>query len=241
MTVMDLTDQDEISFFRRHRVLVGGGIALALVAVVALAIKVFTGQTSAPIKVQQMTFVKLLPPVPTATPPPQQQQPTPKPQEMIEQKQMVEPETKPNKPDDKPKDEPKKQAPQGPLGLNMKGDGKSDSFGLVGRPGGNGLLNGGGGGGGTRWGWYANQVRAKIEDALRQNRQTRDASLRVQVRIWADSTGRVTRAQLAGSTGNSAIDSAITNEVLTGLQLPEAPPSDMPMPIVLRLTAQRPN
>ena len=238
---MDLTDQDELSFFSRHRILVCAGLALVLIALVALVIKTFTGQSSAPAKVQPMTFVKLLPPVPTPTPPPQQQQPTPKPQEMIEQKHMIEPETKPLKPDEKPKDEPKKQAPQGPLGLNMKGDGKSDSFGLVGRPGGNGLLNGGGGGGGTRWGWYANQVQAKVEEALRQNRQTRDASLRVQVRIWADSTGRVTRAQLAGSTGNAAIDNAITNEVLSGLQLQEAPPSDMPMPIVLRLIARRPN
>ncbi len=238
---MDLTDQDEISFFRRHRFLVAGGVLLALIAIAALAMKMFTGQSSTPVKVPQMTFVKLLPPAPTPTPPPPTQS-TPRPQEMIEQKQMVEPENKPIKPDEKPKEESKdNKKPPGPLGLNAKGEGNSDSFGLVGRPGGNGLLNGGGGGGGTRWGWYANQVQAKIEDALRQNRQTRDAALRVQVRIWADSTGRVTRAQLVGSTGNAAIDSAITNEVLSGLQFQEPPPSDMPMPIVLRLTERRPN
>jgi len=37
------------------------------------------------------------------------------------------------------------------------------------------------------------------------------------------------------------VDDAIKNQVLTGLMLPEAPPTDMPMPIVLRVNAQRPN
>jgi hypothetical protein len=36
------------------------------------------------------------------------------------------------------------------------------------------------------------------------------------------------------------MESAIKNEVMAGLQLREPPPKDMPLPIVLRLTAQRP-
>ena len=32
----------------------------------------------------------------------------------------------------------------------------------------------------------------------------------------------------------------IRNQVLTGLQLPQAPPADMPMPINLRITARKP-
>jgi hypothetical protein len=35
---------------------------------------------------------------------------------------------------------------------------------------------GGGGGGGTRWGWYAGQVQARVEDALRKNPHTRSAA-----------------------------------------------------------------
>jgi len=119
-------------------------------------------------------------------------------------------------------------------------------FGLVGRPGGNALLwsgggNGDGGGGGTRWGWYAGQVQARVKDALQKNPHTRSAAFRVEVRIWPDTTGRVTRVQLVGSTGHSAVDAAIKEEVLTGLQFQEPPPADMPLPIVMRLTARRPN
>jgi protein TonB len=60
----------------------------------------------------------------------------------------------------------------------------------------------------------------------------------LQVRVWPDSGGRITRAQLVGSSGNPAVDQAIKNQVLTGLQL-QAPPADMPVPIVLRLTARK--
>jgi TonB family protein len=69
---------------------------------------------------------------------------------------------------------------------------------------------------------------------------TRAANLRADVKIWADSTGRVTRAAIASSSGNAALDATLRDQVLTGLQLSEPPPEGMPMPIVLRVTARRP-
>jgi TonB family protein len=62
----------------------------------------------------------------------------------------------------------------------------------------------------------------------------------VQVKVWADANGRITRAQLVGTSGNPAVDQSIKGQVLTGLQLPQAPPADMPMPINLRITARKP-
>ena len=75
---------------------------------------------------------------------------------------------------------------------------------------------------------------------MRQNDKTRDANLRLKVRIWSDSNGRITRAELSGSSGDSSIDVAIKNEVLVGLQLQEPPPAGMPMPIVMMIREQRP-
>jgi TonB family protein len=63
----------------------------------------------------------------------------------------------------------------------------------------------------------------------------------VNVRVWADPNGRISRAQLAGSTGDPSLDNALRDEVLTGLQLPEPPPAGMPAPITLRVTAKRPH
>lgn len=156
---------------------------------------------------------------------------------MIDQRPVAEPEAKP---EDKPKDEPPKPKDEpGPIGTNVKGNGPADGFGLGG---GNGLGGSGRGGGGTgsKWGWYAGQVQGKISEALRNNRKTRAIAIRVDVRIWPDQTGRVTRAQLASSTGDAAVDAAIRDEILTGLQLQEPPPAGLPTPIVLRLTARRP-
>jgi hypothetical protein len=102
-------------------------------------------------------------------------------------------------------------------------------------PSGNGLLKGGGG---TRFASYAAQVQSGIKEALLQNNKTRTASLSgVVIRIWVDNTARVTRAQLVGTTGSPSLDSAITDQVLTGIQLKDPPPADMPMPIVLRVTS----
>ena len=140
------------------------------------------------------------------------------------------------KPEEKPKDEPK--TPDKPPGPPTPvASGPPSDFGIGGPGGGNGV----GGGGGSRWGWYADEVQERIAEALRQNDKTKEAKLRVKVRIWADNTGRITRAALAGSSGDPSLDAALKNQVLTGLNLPEAPPSDMPMPIVMLINEQRPN
>ncbi len=91
------------------------------------------------------------------------------------------------------------------------------------------------------FGWYAAQVQATISDALRKNPATRNASFRLDVRVWADIAGRITRASLAGTTGDPAVDATIEKEILAGLQLQSPPPADMPQPMVMRFTARRPN
>jgi hypothetical protein len=143
-------------------------------------------------------------------------------------------------PESKPKEaEAPKPAPAETLGTNLKGDGPGMA-GLGGSGNGGGLFGGKGGGGGSKFGWYAGQVQTRVAEALRQNSHTKSASMKIQVRIWADSTGRITKAKLDGTTGDPKLDTAIQNEVLTGLQLQQPPPADMRMPIVMRLTARRP-
>jgi len=149
--------------------------------------------------------------------------------------------------DDKPKEAPKKaeSPPPTALATGIKGDGpgsglSSSGTGLGG--GGNTIGGGQGGNTGGRWDRYAGQVQTKIADALRQNPQTKAAKItNLQVRIWPDSTGKITRASLANSTGDLALDQAIERQVLNGLQLAEAPPAGMKLPITLRLSAKRPN
>lgn len=140
-----------------------------------------------------------------------------------------------------PEDSPPEAPPSEDLGTGITG-GNGPDMGL-GSGGGGGNRIGGSGrrGSGSKYGWYAAKVQTAIADALRKNPSTRTATFgALQVRIWPDSSGRISRAQLVGSSGNPAVDQAIRNQVLTGYQLPQAPPADMPTPIVLRIKALKP-
>lgn len=218
---------DGRSFLRRY------GIVLCVAAVVVAGVVTVARQFSSshverPHHEEEITMVKLQaepPPPPPPPPPPEIQE-----QKMIEQTPVDDNEPKP---DNKP-------APAPALGTGIKGDGPADAFGLSGS--GNGYFGGTGNhGGGSRWGWYAAEVQATIQDALGKNSQTRYASYRINIRAWIDKTGRITRARLVSSTGDSGVDAAIKNNALTGLQLTDPPPAGMPMPIVMRVTELRPN
>jgi len=222
-----LNFNDERTFMQRYGFVVGIGSVALLAVIVFAGRQLFSGHSAPPRKNQEISMVKLLPPPPP--PPPVQKPPEPMKmkQEMITQEHV-------DKDEQKPDEQPK----AAPVSTGIKGNGP-DSFGLAGG-GGNGTL-GGSGHRGSKWGWYAAQIQTRVEEALRANSKTRAAKLRLVVRIWPDpNTGRVTRVELSGSIGDPALENTIKNEIMTGLQLREPPPRDMPLPIILRLTEQRP-
>ncbi len=209
------------NFFKRFRIaIVVTGVVLTGIILVA---KLSSGGSSS--KRDTLTLVSLAPPPPppVMTPPP----PPPPDEQKIEEPMIKEEVPK----EEAPKDEP-------PLGTGIKGNGAGDSFGLGG---GSGTGRIGGNGDAGKWSWYAGQVQSRIQQALQRNPKTRAANMSVKVRVWPDVSGRIDRVQLADSTGDPALDSALRNEVLSGLQLQEPPPPGMPSPITLRVTARRPH
>ncbi|PPQ31755.1 energy transducer TonB [Rhodoblastus sphagnicola] len=226
------------SYLRRGATV--GVIALAICGGIYVLIR--HDDMAPPLQVRDLTIFTVAPPPPPPPPPPEQkmiEQPKVTEQEINEQKPVEE-----DKPIDKPKDEPlkdvKNEPPPGPLALDAKAEGPGDAFNLGGKPGGSPYGGGGGGSGGSRWGGYSAMVSSQIEAALRGNAKTRNASVQMQVRLWADATGRITRVQLGSSTGDAELDAVIRNEVLGALTLRSPPPADMPMPIVTRITERRP-
>jgi hypothetical protein len=147
---------------------------------------------------------------------------------------MVQQEVVPD--DEPPPDAPAPEAP--PAGIDSNTGGKGPAI-AGGGGGGNRIGGSGRKGGGSKWGYYAAKVQSTIKDALGRNASTQKATFAMQVRVWADSTGRITKAVLVGTSGNPAVDQAIRNQVLVGLQLPEPPPAGMPMPITLRISARK--
>lgn len=223
-------EQDDMTFLERHKIM----LSVAVLAVISVGVFTLQSKFSKPSsshKGSEIVSIRL--PAPVATPPPPA--PTPPPQEIKQEQKMIEQapvDEKEEKPDDKPPE-------AAPVTTSIVGNGP-DPFGLKAGNGGNYLGGSGASQQRSKWGWYAGQVQSTIGDALRKNPLTRSAALSLKVRIWPDITGRVTRAKLMESTNDPKVDTAI-NEALTGLQLKEAPPAGMPTPIVLRITAQRPN
>lgn len=166
------------------------------------------------------------PPPPVVTPPPPP--PPPKDEDMVQQEEVPD--------DEPPPDAPAPEAP--PAGIDSNTGGKGPAI-AGGTGGGNRIGGSGRKGGGSKWGYYAAKVQTTVKSALAGNASTQKATFSLQVRIWADSSGNITKAVLVGSSGNPAVDQAIRNQVLVGLQLPEPPPAGMPMPITLRIAARK--
>ncbi len=216
----------------------------SMLAVVAAA-GVISFLTAKPKKMKKagpktdLVFVNLPPPPPPPPPPPKVEPPPPK-DEPKPKEEMVEQEPVPD--DEPPPEEAKTdEPPQEALGTNIQGNGPDMGLRSGGGNGIGGNSKGGRKGGGSKWGYYAAKIQSTISSALRSNSNTRSASFSMQVKVWLDDSGRITRASLVGSSGNSAVDQAIKSQVLSGLQLPEAPPADMPMPITIRISARKPS
>jgi len=227
--------EDE-SFFAQHR----GKLIFASVLVLAVAVYFFPKSApTAPVrKAERIVTISIPPPPPPKVQPP----PPPKVQPPPEKEKME----KAAPAEDKPKEAAKKadNPPPTALATGIKGDGPGMGLASSGSGiGGGNSIGGqtGDGGGGNKWGAYAGQVQSRVADALRNNATTKTAAISdLQVRIWPDASGKITRASLARSTGNSVVDAAIENQVLIGLRLQEPPPAGMKLPIVLRLSARRP-
>jgi protein TonB len=212
-------------------------IVLALVVIGGGAWALSRGGSSKPSKPKAPETITItLPPPPPPPPPPKVEPPPPK-DEPEQKDEMIEEE--PVAADEPPPEAAPEAPPDEGLGTNITG-GNGPDMGLS-RGNGNGRIGGTGGkgGNGNRFGWYSAKVTSTVEQALRSNPITRTATGRLEeIRIWSDANGRITRVKLAGSTGNPAVDQAIKNQVLSGLQLP-APPADAPMPIRISYSARK--
>lgn len=233
-------EDDDDGIFKRHKWLLPV-IALVAIGGAGYAASQFKGGPSAPSKPPERMMVISLPPPPPPPPPVKKPDPPPEPPKQKEDMTKIDKEEIKDKPPEAPK--PKDEPPPAALATGIKG-GSGPDMGLAssgnGLGGGNGTIGGGNGGrGGSEFGRYAAQVQSRVADALRGNGRVRTASLTVEARIWVDANGRIERARLAGSSGDSALDREIADGVLSGLQLPSAPPAGMKMPITMRITARK--
>lgn len=207
---------------KRHAPKIVGTLVVALVGVVMVyVVQDFLATPAGPPKrAQQITL--LTPPPP---PPPQEKPPEP---EVKEEAKLEEPPV-----EDLPEEASDEPPPGADLGVDADGGAGGDGFGLIGRKGGRGLLDGGG-----PFSYYASQLQRQIEDSLLAEEGVRKKAYSIVARIWLRPDGRVLRAELVSSTGNSTVDATLVKAITTAQAVPQAPPADMPQPIRMRISSR---
>ncbi len=120
------------------------------------------------------------------------------------------------------------------LGIDADGGAGGDSFGLVGRRGGRGLLEGAG----DPFKYYASDLSRRIEDALIEQDRVRGIAYSVEANIWVNSDGSVSRVELNGTTGDQREDSILIETIKGMRNSSKVPPSDMPQPIRMMISAE---
>jgi TonB family protein len=216
----------------RRRNYVAGIVVAVFLGGAFYIVSVVTDDSAPKKRVVETIALKLVPPPP---PPPPKQEPPPEPPKMVEQK--IEPPV--DKPDDRPKDDA---PPPGPLALDAQGSAGSDAFGLGARPGGTDFLigsNGGGGRGtgGNRFGHYASLMQDQIGRRLHQDDKLDISRFRATIRVWVSDAGKVEKVELSRTTGDDQLDQRIEQIIDTMPILPEAPPKEMPQPVIVRIGA----
>lgn len=208
-------------------------IAIVLIAVLVLGLLgymvkgLFSGSTPGK---KAITTIKLLPDTPPPPPPPPKEPPKEQPKDQPKEVKEV------------PQPKPEQTPPAEVLKMEgAAGDGPSPfAAGSVNNEytGGDVGTKIGGGVNKYQFAWYTDLIKNQIEDAMAKDKTLANGSYKVVVKVWVAASGRIQRYELVGSSGDAEKD-ALVRKALDGLPpLSESPPSDMPQPIKLRVTAR---
>jgi len=169
--------------------------------------------------VQQITMITPPPPPPPEVKPPEPEEPEIKDEEVVEDTPE---EPMPDAAEDTPAGDD--------LGVDAEGGAGGDSFGLVGRKGGRGLLAGGSG--------YTSKVQRAISDAITENKKLRRLEYAAILKIWIDDSGAIDRYDVSIASGDSEARQYIELALSKMDTRMDIPPKDMAQPIKLRIRSK---
>jgi periplasmic protein TonB len=203
-------------------------VAITVVGLVGYMMKgLFSGSTPGK---KAVTTIKLLPDTPPPPPPPPKETPKETPKEQPKEVKEV--------PQPKPEETPPAEV------LKMEGaagDGPSPfAAGAVNNEYKGGEIGTKIGGGPSKYqfAWYTDLIKNKIEDAMAKDKVLANGAYKVVVKIWVASNGHIERYELVGTSGNSEKDILLKQALDSMPPLSDPPPSDMPQPVKLRVTAR---
>jgi len=212
------------------------GIAVGLLALVAIGWLVWlwaNEMSGVRRQAPQEPMLMPLPPPPPEPEPEQVEEPEPEPEEVVE-----EPEPEPT-----PVEEPTPEEPPSPsddLADAMQIDGEAqagtDAFNIA--AGGGGMAGSGVGRvGNATYGQYLSYA---FQKRLREEPEIRHLSYRMQVNLWLNEAGQVTRVELLKSSGDPETDEKVIAALRSIQGLDQTPPKSLKLPVKLALQGRRP-
>ena len=220
------TTSSSLPVLLKRMALIGVAV-LVIVGLVYLANSLMSGGSA---HKKTVTTVKLLPDTPPPPPPPPPKEPPKEqPKEVKEVKEVPQPKQEQTPPAEVLKME------------GAAGDGPSPfAAGAVNSEykGGEVGTKIGGGASKYQFAYYTGMIKSQIEQALAKDKTLASGSYKLVVKVWVATNGRIQRFEIAGSSGDPVIDALIKKSVDEMPALAEPPPSDMPQPVKLRVTAR---
>jgi len=207
---------------RLIRLIPAGSIVFALMLAVVLVMwlkNLVESSDSKPKKIMQQITIIAPPP-----PPPLPEEPPPEPE--IEEEIDV-PE------EDMAEDEPEDPAePVGAdLGVDADGAGNGDNFGLIGKKGGRGLLDG------SPFSYYEGLMVSELQDLLADIEELKSEEYKFRIKINIGFDGAVHSVKMVTSTGDKGKDKMLLARLRSFSRFSQMPPGKMPPVVDLRITS----
>ncbi len=210
-------------------------ILLGIVALAAVAYGIWTLSNSTVGKEKPApptTTALLLPPPPPPPPPPPQEKP-PEPTETIKPVPTEVPTPAPEKPADAP----------AAVSIDAAATGAGDSFGLQGGgPGGMGGVGSTGTGTGAAGGisnrFYRNALGKDLEERVGRQNSLKRQLFTAEVDVWVDPRGRVTKASIVRSSGDTGRDEKLI-AAIQSIQDLDPPPASIVFPARVRVGGRK--
>ena len=111
-----------------------------------------------------------------------------------------------------------------------------DGFGLLGKKGGRGLLEGTEGG--REFDWYTGRMQDDIYNWLSDKDEIRRQRYSIIVKLWINNDGSIKDLKLVESSGDKKIDKQLSLALAQMGQFSERPPSNLPQPVKLKINSR---
>ncbi|KAF1016916.1 MAG: hypothetical protein GAK31_00175 [Stenotrophomonas maltophilia] len=170
-----------------------------------------------------------LPPPPPPPPPPPEKPPEPEtPEETVPDPQPTEEPT--------PAEEPTPTPQSDPVTMDAQGQAGSDSFGIQSGSGG-GSAGVGRGGGNAAYGRYLGYV---MQQAIARDPRLRRLAFQLQINVWLEPDGRLSRVELLRGSGNDEADAAVLEALRQLGRVDQPPPPTQEFPARVLVQGRHP-